>query len=73
MVLQIHRARAVKCPVCGGTGYLSPCQKVCGGDNYRFWRDDSGFHISITVTLASVTPCHGCDGKGWVTVYDEEE
>lgn len=46
---------AEKCPVCGGTGtYVQKYQPA---------------HSTTTITLQRST-CHGCGGKGWVTVYE---
>jgi len=50
-------AKAVRCPVCGGSG--------------RVW--DTHVDPGLTAVRAGFRTCHGCGGKGWVTVYDEEE
>lgn len=49
------KCHAERCPVCNGTGtYVEKYQPA---------------HSTTTITLQRST-CHGCGGKGWVTVYE---
>ena len=54
-------AHAEKCPICLGSGKIT---------------DWSRFEESKRATngLESIeSPCHGCNGKGWIEVRDEIE
>ena len=45
-----------KCPVCNGTGLV--------GESYpNYGSSTGGFYTQKT--------CHGCHGKGWITVWDD--
>lgn len=60
--------KARLCPNCGarveqcGKAQLCP---VCGGSG---WHDWGIGHDGTAVTTSNCKPCHGCGGKGWVTV-----
>ena len=50
--------KAVRCPVCAGTG--------------TYWVMPDEEEYSADVSVGSYRACHGCGGKGWVEVHDEQ-
>lgn len=53
-VYQIPKAKADLCPVCKGGGKYTKTENVVGSTGSYFYQ----------------TTCHGCNGKGWVIIYD---
>ncbi len=49
-------SHAQTCPICEGRGTKTEARR---------WEDGDG-----RITYPRPLPCHGCGGKGWVTVED---
>ena len=52
------------CPVCNGTGIFRVIRYEQLGTPYPF--------IGGPIKYYNENPCHGCNGKGWITVEDKE-
>lgn len=48
------------CPVCGGAGKI------------RTYLDPLGFGYSTSGKTYTEKTCHGCQGKGWITIEDKQ-
>jgi len=49
--------KAQKCPVCEGSGYVKTQTFI-----------STGADMEPILHMSEEKSCHGCDGKGWVTV-----
>lgn len=58
-----HRDKAQKCPVCEGEGKITRYQV----DAEALKRLKPGL-LAAVPEKSYLFECHGCDGKGWVTV-----
>ncbi len=56
-------AHAEKCPICEGSGVRWPNGNVCYEERPVRWIRK---HRDLPI-------CHGCNGKGWVTVVDNSD
>ena len=52
------------CPVCGGTGIFECVQYEQLNAPYPF--------VTGPIKSYSKRTCHGCQGKGWITVEDKQ-
>lgn len=52
------------CPVCGGTGVYKLVKYRQLGTPYPF--------VSGPIEYYSEKTCHGCQGKGWITIEDKQ-
>lgn len=48
------------CPVCGGAGKI------------KTYLDPLGFGYSTSGKTYTEKICHGCQGKGWITIEDKQ-
>ena len=53
------------CPVCNGTGIFRVIR-------YEQLGTPHPFVSGPTFKYYNENPCHGCNGKGWITVEDKE-